>query len=359
MAPRLLLLALAALLLAGAAPASARTVWLCHPSQGAGPCTSDRAATVVAAGGERAGERFPADRPRGIDCFYVYPTVSAQTTVTATKEIDAQLRAIAELQASRFTQHCRVFAPVYRQLTVGGLTAPRDEARRGVDRAYGDVAAAWRSYLRRDNDGRGVTLIGHSQGTGMLTRLIAEEIDRRPAVRRRLVSALLIGGNVLVPEGRDVGGSFDRVPACRSARQTGCVVAYNSYLGTPPSPSLFARGTQSGFEAIFGTGATGRDLETLCVDPAAPGGGGAPLRPFFRADDGGGDLLAWVTYPDRYRGRCDRAAGASFLRVIPRPGDPRPVVTESLGAVWGLHLDDVQIALGDLVALVGRQARAY
>ena len=31
-----------------------------------------------------------------------------------------------------------------------------------------DVVAAWRHYLDHDNRGRGVVLIGHSQGTGML-----------------------------------------------------------------------------------------------------------------------------------------------------------------------------------------------
>lgn len=351
--------ALAAVLLiaALAASADARTVWLCHPAQASNPCAADRTAIAVAHDGERTRERFPADRRRAIDCFYVYPTVSARPGISAPLEVDGQLTAVARLQASRFAQRCRVFAPVYRQLTVAGLTAPPQEQRRAVARAYRDVAAAWRAYLRRDAGGRGVVLIGHSQGTGLLTRLVAEEVDDRPRVRRRLVSALLIGGNVLVPAGRDVGGSFQHVPACRSARQTGCVVAYNAFARTPPDPALFARGTASGFEAVFGTGASGRDLRTLCVDPAAPGGGRAWLRPFFAG--GAADGAPWVTYPRRYRARCRAAGGASWLQVDARPGDERPVVTESLGAPWGLHLDDVQLTLGDLVRLVGRQADAY
>jgi hypothetical protein len=222
------------------------------------------------------------------------------------------------------------------------------------------VRAAWRAYLRRAAPGRGVVLIGHSQGTGMLTRLVSEELDGRPAARRRLVSAVLTGGNVLVPAGRDVGGSFQHVPACRSATQTGCVVAYNAFLSTPPDPSLFARGTSSGFEVIFGAGASGDDLETLCVNPAAPGSEtAAPLRPFFRAGGDDGVRTPWVTYPRRYSARCARGDGASWLQVDPRPDDPRPTVDDALGAVWGLHLNDVGLALGDLVRLVGRQARAY
>ena len=58
-------------------------------------------------------------------------------------------------------------------------------------------------------------IIGHSQGTFVLRRLIAREIDGK-AVSRRLVSAILLGGNVLVRRGSNVGGDFRRIPACRS-----------------------------------------------------------------------------------------------------------------------------------------------
>jgi hypothetical protein len=41
------------------------------------------------------------------------------------------------------------------------------------------------------------------------------------------------------------------------------------------------------------------------------------------------------------------------------PGDPRPTVTANLGPDWGYHLDDVNLALGDLVHDVGQQEAAY
>ena len=87
-----------------------------------------------------------------------------------------------------------------------------------LDLAYGDVLSAWQDYMAHYNNGRGVVLIGHSQGTMMLIRLVTSEIDPNPSVRARLVSALLIGGNVKVAVGQDVGGDFQNVPACRSAR---------------------------------------------------------------------------------------------------------------------------------------------
>jgi hypothetical protein len=348
--------ALVAVVVAGlvfaAASADARTVWLCRPGMKDNPCATDRTAKVVRADGSTSTARFPADRRRPVDCFYVYPTVSPQETLNSDRSIDAALRGVAAIQASRFSQVCRVWAPVYRQVTVKGLTDPVGARDVGVPLAYGDVRAAWRDYLAHHNQGRGVVLIGHSQGTGMLIRLIAREIDPRPAVRRRLVSALLIGGNVLVPRGRDVGGSFRHVPACRSKTQLGCVVAYSSFLQPPPDPSIFGRGVRSGFQAIFDTPAHGRDLQTLCVNPAAPAGGSAVLGSFFY-DDG------WTTYPGRYRGHCATAGGATWLQVDPTAGDPRPVVDGRLGPAWGLHGFDVNLTLGDLVDLVRDESAAY
>ena len=91
------------------------------------------------------------------------------------------------------------------------------------------------------NNGRPIVFIGHSQGTMMLTRLIAAEVDPNPSLRSQLVSALLIGGNVKVPMGQDVGGDFQNIPACRSATQTGCVVAYSSFDEPPPADSFFGK----------------------------------------------------------------------------------------------------------------------
>jgi hypothetical protein len=91
--------------------------------------------------------------------------------------------------------------------------------------AYQDVLSAWREYLQRYNNGRGVVFIGHSQGTFVLRRLLAEEVEKMASQRRRVISALLMGGNVLVKQGSDRGGDFKKLRACRSRNQTGCVVA--------------------------------------------------------------------------------------------------------------------------------------
>jgi hypothetical protein len=248
---------------------------------------------------------------------------------------------------------------MYRQLTLTTIGATGVDKTAARDLAYGDVLSAWQDYLAHYNNGRGVVFIGHSQGTGMLTRLIASEIDPNPAVRSRLVSALLIGGNVTVAKGQDVGGAFQNIPACRSTDQTGCVVAYSSFTEPPPPDSRFGR-TSNG------------DLEVLCVNPASLAGGAGPLQPYFGTAPFPGTIgallmkppplpTAWVATPGLYAAHCESSGGANWLQVDTTnvTGDQRPVVTQSIGPTWGLHLYDVNLALGNLVDLVRQQAAAY
>ncbi len=372
----LLALGLLAASLAPASPAASaasntpRTVWLCQPHLADDPCAADRAATLVAADGSTRVEPQSTAKSRPVDCFYVYPTVSLQPTINANRNIDPNETSVAIAQASRFSQVCRVYAPIYRQLTLRAIGGGATRAAAAL--AYGDVRDAWRDYLAHDNHGRGVVLIGHSQGAGMLTQLIKQEIDPKRDVRRRLASALLLGGNVLVPRGRDVGGDFAHIPACRTATQTGCVVAYSSFDQAPPAGSIFGR-VNAGFNAVRGT-TTPAKSEVLCVNPAALRGGAAVVHPYFPAhlDLGvlGGALPAgalasaptpWVSYPGLFRAECRHANGASYLQINDErgAGDTRPHLIDSLGAGWGLHLVDVNIDQGDLVRLVGRQATAY
>jgi hypothetical protein len=365
--------ALAASLTARTPEAAASTTWLCKPGLANDPCSPGLATTRVSPSGTVLGpERVRAARPRRLDCFYVYPTVSSQPTPAATKRLDPELPSVALYQAARYSQHCRVYAPVYRQITLAGIgigaSAPVTAAMRAT--AYGDVREAWRTYLRRYNKGRGVVLIGHSQGAFSLRELIAEEIDDEPAVRRRLVSALLLGGNVLVRKGSDAGGDFKRIRACRSARQLQCVVAFSTYGETPPANAIFGQPSR-----LLSVGPQ-TDLsryEVLCTNPAALRGGSArlstiyPSAPFAPGTVIGAATTAvgfpipevptpWVQADAAYTGRCS-SGGVNALVVTPRAG--APVLTPLPDTTWGLHLTDANIALGDLVELVRRQGEQY
>ena len=80
----------------------------------------------------------------------------------------------------------------------------------------------------------------------MLTQLIQMDVDDEPGLRAKLLSALLIGGNVTVPEGKLVGGSFKNIPLCSKPGETGCVIAYNSFAKEAPPASSAAFGRASG-----------------------------------------------------------------------------------------------------------------
>jgi hypothetical protein len=66
---------------------------------------------------------------------------------------------------------------------------------------------------------------------------------------------------------------------------------------------------------------------------------------------------AFLEPRDHYTGRCEERDGANVLMLEPIGNARR--LNPSPDPSWGLHLADGNIALGDLVATVGEQAKAY
>jgi hypothetical protein len=364
---------------AAQAPASTEKIdysdgntWLCRPGR-QDACAIDLSATVIAADGTFKRETFAADPKAPIDCFYVYPTVSTDTGVNSDMTADpAELNVVAT-QFARFASKCRPFAPLYRQVTLAGLRAMMAKGAPALDRgtAYDDVVNAWNYYLQHDNQGRGVVLVGHSQGSFVLAELIRQEIDGKP-IQSRLVSAILMGATFTAPKGKDVGGTFKNIPACKSATQTGCVISFASFRSTipPPANTLFGR-------------APSPDQVAICTNPAALGGGTGQLHAYLtsgaRSIVGPGPVPVWVTpekkvetpyvsVPGLLTAQCRTNENATFLEVTVHgnPSDPRTDdISGDLGippnvqANWGLHLIDANLAIGNLVDIVGQEARTY
>jgi hypothetical protein len=368
-------------LTAGSALAmKSENVWLCRPHKKItvvglaepqpDPCTDSLTTTVVQSNLSTSEETAKDAKQPPIDCFYVYPTVSSQLTLNATLEIDPEEMQIAIDQASRFSQVCRVYAPMYKQLTLAAIQNPEALSGEGALVAYGSLRAAWNEYLTKFNKGRGVVLIGHSQGSALLEQLMKEEFDSNPAMRKKLVSAVILGGQVIVPEGQTEGGTFKNVPACQSDLETACVIAYSSFLKEPPEVTRFGR-----VKSIFdpsGEYPGVSDPQVLCVNPTLLTQNGALgwLQPYasttaFPGSLGGGlpklegFTTPWVTSPGEFTAQCKHENGASWLQITQAEGDPRQPAVETLGPEWGLHLYDVNIALGNLVKTVGIQAQVY
>lgn len=339
---------------------SPSVAWLCRPGANSDPCEFTRAATSVPASGSRVAAGLTSVHPpatKKFDCFFVYPTASTERSENSNLVVQANETDVAIDEASMFSQVCTVWAPMYRQATVQALSGlgvhhVSGALSKAEKVAYASVAAAWTSFLDHDADGRPVVLVGHSQGSVLLIKLIATLIDPSLSLRSKLVVAILAGGNVQVPTGKTVGGSFKHVPLCTSGSQTGCVIAWSSYPSQPPADSLFGRPGQG--VSLQGGQKESVGQQVACVNPAAIGGGTAPLDDYFLREVEKVTppvSTQWITFPGLYTGDCRSQGGATWLQVtdVAAHGDHRPVVTESDGPSWGYHSDDINLVLGDLV----------
>jgi len=357
--------------------------WLCRPGVLHDACDIDLTTTVITADGRLSRETWTADTNAPIDCFYVYPTISTDPTPNSDMIADAAEMNVIRQQFARFGSKCRRYAPLYRQVTLAGLRIMLGRGGGGIslDRGlqYDDVLNAWNYYLEHDNKGRGIVLIAHSQGSFILTRLIREEIDGKP-VQARIVSAILPGATIAVPRGKDVGGAFQHVPLCRTASQIGCVIAYSSFRATMPPPA----------NTRFGKVAD-QNMAAACANPAALSGGSGELHAYLPTD--GGMIVGttppkpwvspeqkpdqkpdqkidtpWVSLPGLLTAQCATNDNATYLEVTLH-GDPAGRRTDSIGGDvggsanpqpdWGLHLVDVNLAMGNLIDIVGSQAKSW
>ena len=346
--------------------------WLCRPGRKGDACDIDLTTTVVAADGTMTRETWAADPKAPVDCFYVYPTISTDPTDNSDMTADpAELNVVAQ-QFARFGSKCRPFAPLYRQMTLVGLrkrlAGGAIAFESGVQ--YDDVRDAWQSYLKRDNQGRGVVLVSHSQGSFILMELMRKEIEGKP-VQKQLVSALIIGATLGVPTGKDVGGALKQIPLCRKPGQIGCVVNYSAFRSDvlPPANTRFGKAAEAGQSGS-------------CTNPVTLAEGSAPLRAYLstsgRTITGPSAVKPWVTdktvdtpwvsVPGLLTGKCASNEHATYLEVTVNsdPADPRvDDIVGDLGmrakplADWGLHLVDVNLAMGNLLDLVGQQTKAY
>ena len=353
--------------------------WLCWPGTTPNACDADLSTTVIEPGGATRIETYQADPEAKFDCFYVYPTVSTDPGVLATMATEPAETNVVVQQFARFGASCRQFAPLYRQFTLTALVdmmtghpLPGSAGPRPTT-PYDDVRDAWNYYLAHENHGRGVVLIGHSQGSAILTELVKREIDGKP-VQKQIVSVILMGTNLAVPEGKDVGGDFKSIPLCRSPSQTGCVIAYASFRASnpPPPTSLFGKPR-----------AAAPGMVAACVNPANLAGGEGELHAYLPSgahqiaaaarpapDWSQGKTIAtpFVSLPAMLWAKCASTDGFDYLSIDIRPdavGTRTRTINgdvEFAGRVlpqWGLHLIDANLAMGNLVDIVREEGRAW
>jgi len=346
--------------------------WVCRPGNDKDECRDDLTATETKKDKTTDVVARPpaAATSTAFDCFYVYPTVDLTGPGNMTDFSDVSLVLDPLLsQAAPFSGICSVYAPLYRQSSLGsgggdGGIAITGDANQGIT----DVEAAFDYYMANLNHGRNFVLMGHSQGTFALTKLIQDKLDTNPDLRSHMISALLIGGAVTVPTGAIVGGSFQNISLCTTAGQTGCVIAYNSFAAEAPPPA----------NAVFGKAAAGSEIACTAPGPLANNtgrlkGSYSPAKsnqPLFVPDlpmDGIDEKnlsTPFGLYRDFFRGTCVSKANAHYyeISVDKTADDQRPTpkyrgsTIEAIG--FGLHISDFNLSTDDLIEAVKLQAAA-
>lgn len=343
--------------------------WLCLPGREDACASPDTVALGPNGYGDRIVTRAAANPPA--DCFYLYPTVSRDPGFNSDLTPGVEERAAVQIQFARYASVCRPFAPVYRSGTVGAVRSVLD----GLNpepirqRAYGDVEAAFRHYMRHYNNGRPVVIVAHSQGSVYAIELLKREFEGRP-LERQLVSAIIPGWKVEVPQGRVTGGTFRSLPLCTSPGQTGCVVSYVSYRQGHEPPA----------DATLGHAETpGNTL--ACTNPAALGSNArVPLDSYFftGSNESMPSRVVWsregtppariVNTPGLATAACVNRGRTGYLSLGVN-ADPHDARADDIpGEIffwrftfegWGMHLADMNAPQGDLIRMVARQSAAW
>jgi hypothetical protein len=399
-----------------------QNLWICRPDIDINECTREMDAIEIKKDGTQVPVPLAVASNPSFDCFYVYPTVLLTRAGNQTDFSDSPDGARIVLdplrsQAAPFTRICSVYAPLYRQIGIpttgagsglaeidggvagsgeggaagtiatagtggmaaggggatagsagaGGATGTTTGASPAASRAFADVTDAFEYYLANLSKGRNFVLIGHSQGSAMLTTLIRTKIDNDPALLSRMISALIIGGGVTVAAGQNRGASFQNIPTCASSADTGCVVHYRSFAKEVPPAGVSAAGS-----ATLTPG-----VELACTEPGRLSGNTGNYRGSYIAtravlsqtftNDLGGTLPTGVNAPfliyrDMFKGECKTANGINYLEIsVAKTADDtrstppyRSSIVESVGS--GMHLMDFNLPIDDLIDLVSKQA---
>jgi len=209
-------------------------LWYSRPGIG----VSDPARWQPAYATDRGVLPSPAEPKQRFAVFFVHPTSylnRAQWNAPLENGGDPEAERIARVylrgMASPFNAASEIWAPRYRQATMGAFLTDQPEGKQAIDAAYADVREAFRFFVSSLDPKTPIVLAGHSQGTLHLKRLLAEEVKGSP-IASRLVAAYLIGWPVSVEHDLPVIG----FPPCLAPGQTGCLISWSSFA-EPADPA--------------------------------------------------------------------------------------------------------------------------
>jgi hypothetical protein len=354
---------------AGPADYSDAANWMCLPGRDDACASPDTVELGPDGYGAPVVTQAAVDPPA--DCFYLYPTVSRDAGFNSDLSPGMEERVGIQIQFARYTSVCRPFVPLYRSGTVGAVRSVLD----GLNpdpifaRAYGDVEAAFHYYMQHFNHGRPVVIIAHSQGSVYAIELLKREFEGRP-LQNQLVSAIVPGFTLEVPQGQVTGGTFRSLPLCTSPDQTGCLVSYVSFREghEPPVDAMFGRAKHAGWTvACTNPAALGSDRR-VTLDSYFYTGSSESMPSRVTWSRTGPPPAEYVHTPGLANAACVNHGRVGYLSLGVN-ADPNDARTDDIPGEaffwrwtfdgWGMHLADMNAPQGDLIRMVARQSAAW
>jgi hypothetical protein len=279
--------------------------------------------------------------------FFVHPTSYLDRSHWNAPLDDAESQDRARLFlkgfASPFGQATEIWAPRYRQATIGAFLTDSPDAQAALDLAYRDVSKAFDEFLAHVSPDMPIVLAGHSQGALMVDELLRRRIAGTP-LEDRVAMAYPIGWPISVQHDLPALG----LPACATADAAGCIVTWSSFAEPADPGMLLVRYERSaGYD-----GEPRGDDGVLCVNPlTGTAGGVAPAS---------ADLGTLVPNADLSGGKL--VAGAASARCGPRGllliGDP-PELGPYVLPGNNYHVYDIPLFWENLKLDIGRRMRTW
>lgn len=212
----------------------------------------------------------PSAEPRRAAIFFVHPTSYLDRRGWNAPLDDAAANQLAATMtgsmAGALADTGAVWAPRYRQATIGSFLTTGPEGRVAVDQAYRDVEAAFDAFLRAIPGDQPIILAGHSQGARHLLALMTRRVAGQP-LARRIAAVYVIGWPISIAADLPALG----LPACQKAGQSGCILSWLSFA-EPADPSEML----AYFEREPGlTGAPRTGSPVVCTNPLTGAAGGS------------------------------------------------------------------------------------
>ena len=237
-------------------------MWISRPGMG----QSDPARWQPPYANDRGLLPSPADQSGRFVTFFVHPTSYLDRARWNAPLDDTESQRVAKIyvrgMASAFNRADEIWAPKYRQATIGAFLTDSDDAQKALDAAYTDVKQAFALFLATADKDKPIILAGHSQGALHLMRLLREDVTD-PALKARIAAIYVVGWPVSVAHDLPALG----FPACATASQSGCIMSWLSYAEpADPSSLLDTYSASTGFD-----GQPRGASPILCTNPLTGG----------------------------------------------------------------------------------------